>query len=80
MKDPSTGSNRIAGNVVLMTCAQAARRMPTIRFLRPKAIAYTALSKAALAPHGVPDGDPAICQANAKGDEAVRSIAGSTVE
>jgi len=48
--------------------------------LRPKVIAYTALSKAALAPYGVPDGDPAICQANAKGDEAVRSIAGSTVE
>jgi len=30
--------------------------------------------------YGVPDGAPAICHENAKNDEAVRSIAGSTVE
>ena len=30
--------------------------------------------------HGVPDGAPAICHENARNEEAVRSIAGSTVE
>ena len=30
--------------------------------------------------YGVPDGAPANCHANASGDDAVRSIAGSTVE
>ena len=30
--------------------------------------------------YGVPDGAPAICHENARNDEAVRSIAGSTVE
>jgi hypothetical protein len=30
--------------------------------------------------YGVPEGAPAICHANASGDEAVKSIAGSTVE
>ena len=39
------------------------------RGLQPSVVSY-----------GVPDGAPAICQANASGDEAVRSIAGSTVE
>ena len=40
-----------------------------MRGLQPSAVSY-----------GVPDGPPAICQANASGDDAVRSIAGSTVE
>jgi len=30
--------------------------------------------------YGVPEGAPAICHANAKGEDAVKSIAGSTVE
>ena len=30
--------------------------------------------------YGVPDGAPAICQENARNEEAVKSIAGSTVE
>ena len=31
-------------------------------------------------PQGIPDGTPAICQANARNEEAVKSMAGSTVE
>src|SRR5437660_10631811 len=30
--------------------------------------------------YGVPDGAPAICQAKASGEDAVKSMAGSTVE
>ena len=30
--------------------------------------------------YGVPDGDPATCHAKPRNDEAVKSIAGSTVE
>jgi len=30
--------------------------------------------------YGVPEGAPAICQENARNEEAVKSIAGSTVE
>ena len=31
-------------------------------------------------PYGVPEGAPAICQENARNEEAVKSMAGSTVE